>query len=112
MQTSSPEIELAAKLGAITNLVHGFIYFSPEATEEYTSVGLSKDQHYFASRASALGAVSAEVVVATFFNFNPEMVYPAIPAAWDAASPEAVQSARMRAAARTLDRCCPALDGD
>ena len=33
MKSSSREIELAAQLGGITNLTHGFIYFSPEASE-------------------------------------------------------------------------------
>ena len=112
MQPSAPEIELAAKLGGITNLTHGFIYFSPDATEAYSSVGLSEDQHYFASRAAPLGQVSAEIVIATFFNFSPEIVYPVIPAAWDRASPEDIQSARLRAAALTLRRLCPDLDPD
>ena len=74
-------LELSGRLGAMTNLVHGFIYFAPEAAEEYDALGLPATHHYFASRGAALGPVPAEVIVATFFNFNPSLVTPAIPAA-------------------------------
>lgn len=101
---------LASSVGGMTNLVHGFIYFAPEATTEYTSVGLPAEHHYFASRAAPMGPVPAEVVIATFFNFNPDMVRGAIPAAWESAAPVAIQEARMRAAAAVLTRCCPEID--
>lgn len=101
---------LASSLGGMTNLIHGFIYFAPEATTEYESLGLPADHHYFASRAAPMGPVPAEVVIATFFNFNPEMVRQAIPAAWNAAAPEAIQSARMRAAGALLARTCSEVD--
>ncbi|MEM9463913.1 MAG: hypothetical protein AAGA90_00990 [Actinomycetota bacterium] len=100
-------VELSARLGSMTNLVHGFVYFAPEATEEYDALGLPASHHYFASRAAALGAVPAEVVVATFYNFNPELVHPAIPAAWAIADPATIQAARMRAAGRVLHRVEP-----
>jgi hypothetical protein len=44
-----------------------------------------------------MGAVSGEVVVATFFNFNPAFVLPLFPAAWEAASPAQVLAARIGA---------------
>jgi len=106
----STSTELAASLGAMTNLVHGFIYFSPEAAAEYEKLGLSADQQYFAGRAAPMGPVPAEVVIATFFNFNPEIVRVAIPSAWAVADPSAIQAARMRAAAVDLARCCPEVD--
>lgn len=109
-ETQPTDTQLAASLGATTNLVHGFIYFAPEAAEEYTALGLSGRQQYFASRAAALGPVPAEVVVATFFNFNPEIVHAAIPSAWSIADPSAIQDARMRAAAVVLRRSCPDVD--
>lgn len=108
----SAEIELSASLGAITNLVHGFIYFAPEAASEYEAVGLAPDQQYFASRAAPMGPVPAEVVIATFFNFNPEMVRAVIPDVWRVAEPEAIQRARLRAAGAVLARCCPSVDVD
>ena len=102
----TPASTLAAELGAITNLTHGFVYFAPEAWEEYGALGLERHQQYFASRAAPFGPVPAEVVVATFFNFNPDLVAAAIPAAWEVADPGKIQAARMRAAARVLRRCC------
>ena len=85
--------------------LHGMIYFAPEAGEEYARLGLSGSRMgYFASRAAALGPVAAEVVIATFYNFNPELVRSAIPAAWELASPAAVIAARCTAALRALRR--------
>jgi hypothetical protein len=95
------------RLGATTNTVHGFIYFAPEAAEEYSSLGLEGRQQYFASRAAPMGAVGPELVVATFYNFWPQIVRNAIPSAWDVASPADIQAARMRAAGRVLERACP-----
>ena len=42
----------------------------------------------------AVGAVTAEVVIATFFNFHPDLVRRHIPAAWAAAPPERIVEAR------------------
>jgi hypothetical protein len=53
---------------------------------------------YFASRSAPMGAVSAEVVIATFFNFNPDLVRSVIPSAWHEATPENVLAARLRVA--------------
>lgn len=105
-------LELSGRLGAMTNLVHGFIYFAPEAAEEYDALGLPATHHYFASRGAALGPVPAEVIVATFFNFNPSLVTPAIPAAWSIADPADIQTARIRAAGRVIRRVEPELDAD
>ncbi len=51
--------------------LHGMIYFVPEAAEAYARVGVTGRAGYFASRAAPMGAVPAEVVISTFFNFNP-----------------------------------------
>ncbi|MEO7573569.1 MAG: hypothetical protein ABIX10_14140 [Acidimicrobiales bacterium] len=51
---------------------HSMIYFAPEGFEEYTVIGLEgMGQGYFAARSAAIGAATAEVVTATFFNFHP-----------------------------------------
>ena len=86
------------------NLAHRFVYFVPEAAEEYAAVGITGRTGYFASRAAPMGAVRAEVVLATFYNFSPRAVLPAMPGAWAAASPDVLQAARFRAAARALVR--------
>ncbi|MET7329617.1 hypothetical protein [Nonomuraea sp. NPDC005650] len=84
--------------------LHGMIYFSPEAGAAYKSLGLSGRMGYFASRAAALGPVPAEVVIATFYNFNPDLVRQAIPAAWQIASPSDILAARLESVDATLRR--------
>jgi hypothetical protein len=84
---------------------HGMIYFVPEAQAEYARVGLTGNRMgYFASRAAALGAVPADVVIATFFNFNPALVRRVIPLAWERATPAEIVDARFRAVDQALRR--------
>jgi hypothetical protein len=87
-----------------TNLVHRLVYFVPEAAEEYAAVGVTGPAGYFASRAAPLGAVPAEVVLATFYNFSPRVVMSAMPGVWDNTAPEALQAARFRVVQRALER--------
>jgi len=88
--------------------LHGLIYFAPEADEAYAALGLRGNRMgYFASRSAAMGPVTAAVVVATFYNFNPELVEGAIPVAWQLASPSAILDARHAAAIRALRRVLP-----
>ena len=84
--------------------IHGLIYFAPEAAEHYAAIGIDGRAGYFASRAAAMGAVTAEVVIATFFNFNPRLVRAAIPGAWAKASTEKILEARLEAADAALRR--------
>jgi hypothetical protein len=89
---------LARKMWRTLEPYHGLVYFTPRATEAYAALGIHGRDGYFASRAAALGPVGAEVVVATFYNFDPDLVHAAIPAAWEVASPAALLDARRRAA--------------
>ncbi|QYG93783.1 hypothetical protein HC251_16020 [Iamia sp. SCSIO 61187] len=91
--------------------LHGFIYFSSEAAEEYATLGLTGQDGYFASRAAAMGAVGPEVVIATFFNFQPHLVRNALPAAWDITTPAEVLAARLRGADATLRRVIGEAEG-
>jgi hypothetical protein len=84
------------------------VYFVPEAAEEYRRLGVTGTAGYFASRAAPMGAVAADVVVSTFFNFNPELVHAAIPAAWETATPAQLVAARFQA----VDRSWRGLLGD
>jgi len=88
---------LARKMWRTLEPYHGMIYFSPHAAEAYAAFGIRGQDGYFASRSAPMGAVSGEVVVATFFNFNPELVHRAVPAAWDAAPPSRWVEARLGA---------------
>ncbi len=86
--------------------IHAMIYFAPEAEREYERLGLESatGMGYFASRASAMGAVGAGVVTASFSNFSPRLVAANLPRAWTLASPEQVQTARLRAVDAALTR--------
>jgi len=91
------DAQIARKTFRTLEPLHGFVYFSPDAEPEYVAAGLKPGRMgYFASRAAAMGAVPAEVVIATFFNFNPDLVRSVIPSAWHEATPERVLAARMR----------------
>jgi hypothetical protein len=82
--------------------LHGMIYFVPEGAAAYERLGITGRD--FASRAAPMGAVSADVVVATFFNFNPELVHAAIPGAWKITTPEALVAARLEAVDDSMRR--------
>jgi hypothetical protein len=97
--------ERAGRVFRAVNVLHSMVYFSPEGDEEYVAAGLRPGRMgYFASRSAPMGAVGPEVVTATFYNFNVELVSRHIPRAWTLASPEQVLSARWRVADRTLRR--------
>lgn len=81
------------------------IYFVPEADQHYTTLGLEPGMMgYFASRAAAMGAVPAEVVVATFFNFEPQRIRALVPDAWRRVSAADLWDARLRAVDSALQR--------
>ncbi len=84
---------------------HGLIYFVPEADQQYTALGLDPGMMgYFSSRVAAMGPVPAEVVVATFFNFEPGRIRTLVPQAWERTTAPAVWQARVAAADAALTR--------
>jgi hypothetical protein len=99
------DLALPRKMLRTLEPYHGMIYFVPEANDAYERIGLrGRRMGYFASRSAAMGAVSADVVIATFFNFSPDVVRRAIPAAWQQAAPTDVVDARLGAADAALRR--------
>lgn len=98
-------MDLARKMWRTLEPYHGWIYFVPEAREAYAELGVASSRMgYFGSRSAPMGAVAAEVVIATFFNFNPSLVRRSIPAVWDITTPEELTQARLRAADAMLRR--------
>ena len=97
---------VARKMWRTLEPFHGFIYFAPEATIAYETLGLTATSRsgYFVSRSAPMGAVSPEVTIATFYNFEPTMVRRAMDGAWDTARPELVVAARAKAASAALLR--------
>ena len=80
-------------------------YFAPEARAALDGLGyLGYWMGYFAARSAPLGTVPPEVVTAVFYNFAPERVAKALPAAWQIAGPEAALRARQDSAVAALRR--------
>ncbi len=85
--------------------MHAVTYFAPEARAALDSLGFRGFwMGYFAARSAPLGTVSAEVVTAAFYNFTPERVSKALPAAWEIASPANALVARQESAVAALRR--------
>jgi hypothetical protein len=94
---------IARKTWRTLEPIHGAIYFAAEARDEYRAIGL--DDHmtgYFASRSAPMGAVSAEVVIATFYNFDPDLVRLSMRGVWERVTPAQVLAARLRGADRMI----------
>ncbi|PBA18007.1 SCO6745 family protein [Mycobacterium avium] len=85
--------------------VHAVTYFAPEARAALDALGYRGFwMGYFAARSAPLGAVPREVVAAIFYNFAPERVAKALPAAWEIAGPQAALRARQESAVAALRR--------
>jgi len=96
---------IARKTWRTLEPLHGMIYFVPEAAQQYEQAGLDNPRAgYFASRSAAMGEASPELVIATFYNFNPASVRAVIPAAWQTVRPEELIDARFMAADTALRR--------
>lgn len=97
--------ETARKTWRTAEPIHGFIYFLPEAAAAYEALGpVGPRTGYFASRSAPMGAVPAEVVVSTFYNFNPALVHDAMKSAWDIAVPATWSATRLAAVDAGLNR--------
>ncbi|OBH42289.1 SCO6745 family protein [Mycobacterium mantenii] len=85
--------------------VHAVTYFAPEARAALDALGYRGFwMGYFAARSAPLGMVPREVVTAVFYNFAPERVAKALPAAWEIAGPHAALQARQESAVAALRR--------
>jgi hypothetical protein len=85
--------------------VHAVTYFSPEARTALDELGFRGFwMGYFAARSAPFGIVATEVVTATFYNFTPERVAKALPAAWQVASPTDALRVREESAVAALRR--------
>ena len=94
---------IARKTWRTLEPIHGAIYFAAEAREEYAAVGLDdRMTGYFASRSAPMGPVPAEVVMATFFNFDPDLVRGCMDGVWDRVTPSEILAARLRGADRMI----------
>ncbi|HET8930270.1 MAG TPA: hypothetical protein VFN21_06405 [Acidimicrobiales bacterium] len=90
-----PDPAVIRHIHRVTEPYHTIVYFASERGEIYRRLGLGGASGYFASRSAALGAVPAQVVTATFFNFAPDLVTAAMDGVWAQTTPEAVLAARL-----------------
>ncbi|MEX3100899.1 MULTISPECIES: hypothetical protein [unclassified Streptomyces] len=102
--TDHDSLAFARQTWRILEPYHGAVYFSPDSAAQYAELGVDARTGYFASRSAALGAAPADLVIATFYNFNPHLVRRAIPAAWEAATPQQFTAARLAGIDATLRR--------
>ncbi|MGY2005109.1 SCO6745 family protein [Blastococcus sp. SYSU DS1024] len=86
----------ARRLWALAEPFHALTYFAAESRAAAAEVGLRGFWNgYFAFRAAPLGPVGAEVVTATFVNFQPSFVARRVPGVWATVSPAAALAARL-----------------
>ncbi|GAC1330193.1 MAG: hypothetical protein NVSMB13_18140 [Mycobacteriales bacterium] len=95
---------LARRCWGTLETLHVVAYFAPEPAAAYEELGLRGRGGYFASRSAPMGAVAADVTVATFYVFSPALVAEHMPGAWAKASPQQVLDARHRGVAAALQR--------
>src|ERR1700728_5220090 len=107
---ASPSVRLmepliAREIARQANPYASIIFLTPEPAAGYAAAGLPKGRMgYFAGRAAPMGPVPAEVVIATFYNFQPDVVRSAIPEAWSYASPATILEHRLVAVDETPPR--------
>lgn len=93
--------------------VHAVTYFAPEARAALDGLGYRGFwMGYFAARSAPLGVVPADVVTAIFYNFAPQRVAKALPAAWEVAPPADALRAREQSAVDALRRYGVGADDD
>ncbi len=82
------DVRLARALWRVMEPYHAVVYFAPDVKSAFEDLGLPGFwRGYFASRAAPMGPVPAEVVIATFYNFHPDMVRWAMSETWSPRRP-------------------------
>jgi hypothetical protein len=94
MSSAPPILSFSRRTWMTLEPIHAVVYFSPLAGPAYEAIGLVGREGYFASRTAPMGAMSAEVVQAVFYNFSPDVVRGAIPSAWTKASVQTILDTR------------------
>ena len=105
MGTSDDRARLARLVWQFGEPVVAVTFYAPEVRAATDALGLKGGwMSYFGCRAAPLGAASAAVVTAAFYNFRPSMVERAIPDAWSYATPQQLVEARWDAMDLALTR--------
>jgi hypothetical protein len=103
----SVELSLVRQMWKLLEPVHAVLYYAPEVFAQCEKLGFDTADRwpsYFPLRAAPLGAAGAELVAATFYSFNPDLVRRHVPGAWRVASPDDVLAARREGVDHALRR--------
>ncbi len=95
---------LAQRCWRALETIHVSVYFAPEPTAAYAELGIRPRAGYFVSRSAAMGAISPEVTIASFYVFAPKLVRHVMRGCWEQAAPERVQDARRQGLGAALHR--------
>lgn len=101
----SVELSVVRQMWTLFEPVHAVLYYAPEVFAQVEKLGFDVQTRwpsYFPLRAAPLGAAGPELVAATFYSFNPDMVRRFIPVAWEVASPADVLAARAEGVGQAL----------
>ena len=105
MATAAELAPLARRIWRRLEPLHALTYFAPESHAALDAVGMKGFwMGYFSARSAAMGAASPNLIIATFYNFNPSLVHRAVPDCWNIAPPAAVLKARNEGMANALAR--------
>ncbi len=99
---------LARALWTLFEPIHAVTYFSPQARDALTAIGLPRYwDGYFAGRSAPVGALAGPPVTAMFSGFAPSLVDRALPAVWSIVTPAQAIEARYVGAEQTLRALVP-----
>lgn len=105
MADESNDRTIARDMWLCFETYHDVVYFTPESRAASDALGCKGGwMGYFGMRAAPLGAASAAMVTAMFYNFHPRRVGRAIPDAWAIAEPERYLSTRLSGVDAALRR--------
>lgn len=103
LATTAEERALARRAWIHLEVVHVTQYFSPTVAAAHAELGLELPWGgYTAGRIACMGRVGPELATAVFYGFAPRLLQGALPAAWDAVSPEDAHAATLEAVGETL----------
>jgi hypothetical protein len=107
------DLSMVRQMWKLFEPIHAILYYAPEVSAQSEKLGFDTTTRwpsYFPLRAAPLGEAGAELVAATFYSFNPDMVRQHIPAAWRIASPADVLAARQEGVGQALHALTKGLD--
>ncbi len=92
--TSQEALEFARSAHLTIEPLYVLGYQAPDAAAEYEALGIDGSQFYVGVRSAPMGMAAPEAVTSAFYNFSPQLIAAAIPAVWQATTPQTLYAAR------------------